>query len=518
MSHPEITYEEARANIGVLPSLEPRPNSTNLRAMWIDVVDKLTMMPSEQSADHGYSGMVQPEEVYALDSGTPWQEIGNPGPYFEINEDWDEDEREQQERIYEAYKRAFNNQQNVKRAVNDALNIAVPRAYRRSTGYGVKLYRPTDDPRAILNRLNEMYGKMTPQEKTEMERQWSAPWTPPDPVETLFDRLEECYVMALRNKPAYTVEQMLDKAKTAIEATGLFSTALLEWNGAEEEFRRSWVNFKGHFIEAFEVWMTSGGGAQASNGYQGAANATTGQDDDSVTTSIVQSVQQMALAANTNTQALHDAYNSLAQNVAAMQAQQTAFQQQMAANMQAVPTIAPSIAPPSQIFIPPISAPAPMQGAYATGVPPPQTISTVPQWGGGGGGRSSRGGRGRGGGRGGGRGRGRGRSDARYAAQPPVQTHMIPPAQCPPVNNAPQFAQPQQLNYTKKFNNWNMCYSCGWDVPVWHTSKTCQWRKQGHREEVDRKNAQAYLNAGHDVSTKGRHKNKLPADPKPWLA
>ena len=95
---------------------------------------------------------------------------------------------------------------------------------------------------------------------------------------------------------------------------------------------------------------------------------------------------------------------------------------------------------------------------------------------------------------------------------------MIPPAQCPPVNNAPQFAQPQQLNYTKKFNNWNMCYSCGWDVPVWHTSKTCQWRKQGHREEVDRKNAQVYLNAGHDVSTKGRHKNKLPADPKPWLA
>ena len=162
MSHPEITYEEARANIGVLPSLEPRPNSTYLRAMWIDVVDKLTMMPSEQSADHGYSGMVQPEEVYALDSGEPWRDIADPGPYFNIDEDWDEDEKEQQERIYKAYKRAFNNQQNVKRAVNDALNIAVPRAYRRSTGYGVKLYRPTDDPRAILDRLNEMYGKMTP--------------------------------------------------------------------------------------------------------------------------------------------------------------------------------------------------------------------------------------------------------------------------------------------------------------------------------------------------------------------
>ena len=150
----------------------------------------------------------------------------------------------------------------MKHTIINALNIVVPRAYKRGTGVGTKLYRATDNPRAILNRLSELYGKMTPQEKTNMETRWSAPWAPVDPIETLFDRLEECYIQAIRNKPAYTVEQMQDKAKTAIELTGLFSTALLEWNGADEA-DKTWPHFKEHFIEAYDVWLTSGGGTQA---------------------------------------------------------------------------------------------------------------------------------------------------------------------------------------------------------------------------------------------------------------
>ena len=94
MSHPELTHEEARAVIDVLPSLEPRPNSMNLRSMWINVANKLTMMPSEKYADDGYSGMVQPEEVYVLDCGKPCQDIADPGPYFNIDENWDKDERD----------------------------------------------------------------------------------------------------------------------------------------------------------------------------------------------------------------------------------------------------------------------------------------------------------------------------------------------------------------------------------------------------------------------------------------
>ena len=47
MSHPKTTYKEAKEVIGVLPILEPPPNATNIRAMGIDLVNKLATILSK---------------------------------------------------------------------------------------------------------------------------------------------------------------------------------------------------------------------------------------------------------------------------------------------------------------------------------------------------------------------------------------------------------------------------------------------------------------------------------------
>ena len=83
----------------------------------------------------------------------------------------------------------------------------------------------------------------------------------------------------------------------------------------------------------------------------------------------------MALANNTNAQAVHDALSAISQNVAALQAQQAALQQQMAANVHAAPTIATSVAPPSQIYIPPINAPPPCKAPTQQASRPPRLPS-----------------------------------------------------------------------------------------------------------------------------------------------
>ena len=75
-------------------------------------------------------------------------------------------------------------------------------------------------------------------------------------------------------------------------------------------------------------------------------------------------------------------------------------------------------------------------------------------------------------------------------------------------------------NYTKHFNNWNMCFSCGFDVPGWHTSATCpaQCRKEGHQEGYNRQNYAQYAAQGHKVGMKGAHKNSLPTNPQTYQA
>ena len=84
MCTPEVTFEDALVVIGTLPSLAPRPTATNICALEINLVDKLTMIPSKQSVDFGYSGKVEADVVYALKTNIPWVDWLNPGPHVTL--------------------------------------------------------------------------------------------------------------------------------------------------------------------------------------------------------------------------------------------------------------------------------------------------------------------------------------------------------------------------------------------------------------------------------------------------
>ena len=128
------------------------------------------------------------------------------------------------------------------------------------------------------------------------------------------------------------------------------------------------------------------------------------------------------------------------------------------------------------------------------------------------------GGRYGGGGRGGGRGRGPRTPFADYLMR--NNTQQITPAYgggtaATSVLTAGTAGQQQVMrppNIVKIYNNWNMCYSCGFDVEDTHTSTTCplHWRKQGHQTGCDRNNYQQYIAQGWKPRMKGAHKTQLP--------
>jgi hypothetical protein len=72
--------------------------------------------------------------------------------------------------------------------------------------------------------------------------------------------------------------------------------------------------------------------------------------------------------------------------------------------------------------------------------------------------------------------------------------------------------RPFQSNLVKAHNNWNVCYSCGFDVEDGNNSITCRmdWRKPGHDVYFTRANAQQKLDAGCNACTQGMHKSILP--------
>jgi hypothetical protein len=76
----------------------------------------------------------------------------------------------------------------------------------------------------------------------------------------------------------------------------------------------------------------------------------------------------------------------------------------------------------------------------------------------------------------------------------------------------PRNAAPMYSNIIKKYANWNVCFSCGFDVKDGHTLKTCPapWRGANHQEGFNWNNAGQYIGAGYDACTKAMHKSQLP--------
>jgi hypothetical protein len=82
----------------------------------------------------------------------------------------------------------------------------------------------------------------------------------------------------------------------------------------------------------------------------------------------------------------------------------------------------------------------------------------------------------------------------------------------------PAHNQHSQPNPNKWYNNHNYCYSCRYNVPIWHTSATCNNRKHHHQEGCNRANKEAYKAARHVCSKRNIHKVIMPADPVPEQA
>ena len=99
MSQPPVSFENARDAIVVLPLLEPRQTVTNIHALVIDLVDKLTVIPSQQSADLGYSSLVQQNELYAL-ATTNHGKIGQIQAHFEKPTQFGQPNSQRRQRFY----------------------------------------------------------------------------------------------------------------------------------------------------------------------------------------------------------------------------------------------------------------------------------------------------------------------------------------------------------------------------------------------------------------------------------
>jgi hypothetical protein len=198
--------------------------------------------------------------------------------------------------------------------------------------------------------------------------------------------------------------------------------------------------------------------------------------------------------------------NQLSANQTAIMSQMAAATAQMAA-LAIVPPPAQNTranAPCELFYVPPIQQVA---------VPMQQPFSAAGAYPAGQGGQRGGGGRNQGGCQG-----GRSRTPFADAMQgagaAPMMTAMIPYGGGIAQPSPRMRQQRKQLDFSnicKIHNNWNACFSCGFDIKDGHMSITCPFKWWNHQDSFTCGNAQQFIAAGYDPYTKGMHKTVLPA-------
>ena len=546
-----ITLEEVSEFLKNPPSLAPRPDFNRLRALRQHIVRALRQLTCPQSHIHGWSGLAITPAMYLLLEPQPFVEPVNPGDTAVYPQFAPPATIKMIDAQFVRDKNYYLSFRNINRACFRMLNDTVSDQFKVSNTPNLTGWNSTMSVLDILEQLDTSYGKPDTMTLFGNDTLFRSPFPATDAPEMLFYRIEQCQeIQVLANDP-YTPTQIINNAVRLLQQSGIFP--LKEFDTWDAMAIKTYPALKTFIHEAYtrrltalQLRNTTGTQGYVPNKAHNMYNVLDdGYDSDSgtdgtVATQVAPVTQTAAMTTGStlgNTYGggtipaeVSNAINQLAANQQAMLNQMAA----MSLANSAPPQVAAAfhVPPVQQVRVPAFAIPPPPTYSSGIGIHGGQGGRGGPTYSPGVGIHGGQGGRG-GGGRGrgqygnrGGRGRGYVRTPfanhLRNMQQEGMRAGGVPPTMIGgPVmpqatggfnNRPPGQPNPTHSNIVKNYKNWNVCFSCGFDIEDGHNSKTCpyKWRKMNHQEGFTRENARQWINAGYDPCTKGMHKTQFP--------
>jgi hypothetical protein len=496
-----IDYDEAASFLKNPPSLEPRPNFTNIRALQKHIVQALAQLSCPQSDIHSWSGLAMDPATYLLLEGTAFTIPPDPGPtaIFPGGVGVARTAMKTIQATFDRDKNYYLSYKNITWACFRMLDANVLDQFKVSNNPTLMGWNSTMSIIDILGQLQVSYGKPNMIMLYTNDTMFRSPLTAGDSPEMLFYRIEQCQeIQRIGNLP-YSEEQINANAVRILLQANIFP--LKEFDAWDAVTPKSYPTLKtfihvayGRRLTALALCSTSG-----QNGYanQTMYNVLEDRNDDDTDDNTVTTITQMDAGATGGTTPSRGTANSAVVTAAINQllANQTAIMSQMAAataQMAALSVVPPpaqntrAYAPRNQFYVPPIQQVA---------VPMQQPFSTTGAYPAGRGGQH------------GGRGRNQGGHRSGHSRTPfadamqgtgatPMMTEMIPRAggiAQPPPKMQQRRKKLDFSNIYRIHNNWNVCFSCGFDIEDGHTSITCPFKRWNHQDLFTRGNAQQFI-------------------------
>jgi hypothetical protein len=153
------------------------------------------------------------------------------------------------------------------KALKQQLLAAVHESYYRTLRHRITGFANTTT-RQLLDHLYATYGNLTPADLVENDERMKAPYDPSQPIEVLFDQIDDAVELADAANAAYTPAQIVAIAYNCLFQTGLYTDACREWRRRDPGYR-TWPHLKRDFALAHQELRESQVSAQNA-GYHGA--------------------------------------------------------------------------------------------------------------------------------------------------------------------------------------------------------------------------------------------------------
>jgi hypothetical protein len=293
------------------PTIDPRPNFFNLRALQNHFARTLKKVPCPQSGVvNGWAGAVLAPAMYAQidDTAFYWNISTTPGPEFPpqyvVNDDGTQGGLipytcKEILTITAKHTRAKNYMDtgvNVCQACFDILDTYVSNAYNttpagspHTNGWNLMML-----PNKIFNQLMLTYGKPTPNAVRQNNVMFFSTYNPQDPPELLFKRIADCQEVVIVAKVPYTMEQLLMNVVDLFTHAGIYVRDMDDWE-CKLTNEQTYYNLRPFTQAAYQCRLAYGvitatASGYASNNQFAGLTAIDEASDDGTTKTIAQSI------------------------------------------------------------------------------------------------------------------------------------------------------------------------------------------------------------------------------------
>jgi hypothetical protein len=206
-----IDYDEAVGFLKNPPSLEPRPNFTNICALQKYIMQALAQLSCPQSAIHGWSGLAMDPATYLLLEGAAFTIPPDPGPtaIFPSGAGVARTTMKTIQATFNRNKNYYLSYKNITWACFRMLDSNVSDQFKVSNNPTLMGWNLTMSIINILDQLQVLYGKPNMMTLYTNNTLFRSPLTTGNSPKMLFYRIEQCQeIQRIGNLP-YSKEQII---------------------------------------------------------------------------------------------------------------------------------------------------------------------------------------------------------------------------------------------------------------------------------------------------------------------